>query len=220
MGMFEKSVHIVRIMAGLQYLWSGLNWWVKILPFPSISDIATFQHKHAVAAAMIDTGWMFELSKAIEVLTGLALLGNVFVPLALVVSMPVAVTTFLLDAFIFKDIYGWLLGTVPGGVALSKFLDMVFFGGVLLVMQGYLMFSYIDYYLPMIGLRSRPRWLLTAAAPGNAWCNKFLKTVFIVMGAISIILGGLCTLWYLGMTRQWLIPWSSLRILAFGVAPH
>jgi len=213
--MFEQSVRIVRILTGVQYVWSGINWWIKILPFPSMYDIDTFQHKHVVALAMIKTGWMFQMSKAIELLTGLALLADVLVPFMLVVSMPVAVTTFLLDAFIFNEIYGWLMGTVPGNVAWAKFLDMMFFGGVLLISQGYLIFAYFDCYRPMLGLSPKPRWPIAADA-GHPLARGSLKTLFILMGVISLVLGAVCTVWYLGMTRQWLIPWSSLRVFA----PH
>jgi hypothetical protein len=35
-----------------------------------------------------------------------------------------------------------------------------------------------------------------------------------VLGVVSITLGLIADLWYLGMVHQWLIPWSSLRLLA------
>ncbi len=35
-----------------------------------------------------------------------------------------------------------------------------------------------------------------------------------VLGAISLTLGVIADVWYLGMVHQWLIPWSSLKILA------
>lgn len=154
---FGISVTATRLLLAVQYLMNGGNWWFKMLPFPNINDPTTGPTKHPVVFAMIDTGWMFQLAKATELLTGLALLFNVFVPVMLVVSMPVAVTTFLIDAFIFDYIVGWFAGTVTTHVVVAKVLDLIFFGGVVLAMQAYLMFAYLDCYKPMLVLRAKPR---------------------------------------------------------------
>ena len=77
---YEASVLAIRYLLGVQYLLSGLNWWIKMLPFPNIWDPPA-PMKHAVANAMIDSGWMYHLAKIIEVATGLALVTNQFVPL-------------------------------------------------------------------------------------------------------------------------------------------
>jgi hypothetical protein len=39
----------------------------------------------------------------------------------------------------------------------------------------------------------------------------------IALGVFSVVVGGISTLWLIGMVHQWLIPWSSLAILA---PPH
>jgi uncharacterized membrane protein YphA (DoxX/SURF4 family) len=154
---YAPTVTAVRYLLGAQYLVSGLGWWIKMLPFPSIWDAATFPQKHAVAAEMIATGWMYHSAKLIEVLTGLALLSNMFVPLMLVVSMPVAATTFLLDFWMWHSVSDWLAGRTPFAVVWAKFLDMVYFGGCVLAMQGYLMFSYLHLYRPMLTRKSTPQ---------------------------------------------------------------
>lgn len=46
---------------------------------------------------------------------------------------------------------------------------------------------------------------------------KIRKTLMTVLAVLSILLGISMDLWYLGMIRQWLIPWSSLSVLS---APH
>jgi hypothetical protein len=155
--LFPHSVTAARLLLAVQYLMNGGNWWIKMLPFPNIGDPHSGPTKHPVIFAMIDTGWMFQLAKATELLTGVALLFNVFVPLMLVVSMPVAITTFLIDAFIFDSIVGWFAGTVTTHVVAAKVLDLIFFGGVVLAMQAYLMFAYLDCYRPMLALRPKPR---------------------------------------------------------------
>jgi uncharacterized membrane protein YphA (DoxX/SURF4 family) len=156
---YRPSVLVVRYLLGVQYLISGLGWWFKILPFPSLTDGATFAHKHAVARAMIESGWMYELAKGIEILTGLALIFNLYVPLMLVVSMSVALTTFLLDAWVGPSLVAWLAGRGTFGIFRAKFLDMMYFGGAVLLMQGYLMVAYLHHYRSMLVRRS------TVAAP-------------------------------------------------------
>jgi hypothetical protein len=154
---YRPTVTAVRYLLGAQYLVSGLGWWIKMLPFPSIYDWATFPQKHAVAAAMIETGWMYNMAKATEILTGLALLSNTFVPLMLVISMPVAVSTFLLDFWMWHSVSDWLAGRTPFSVVWAKFLDMIYFGGAVLAMQGYLMLSYLHVYRPMLGRKPNPQ---------------------------------------------------------------
>lgn len=153
----ERLILWVRLLLGLQYLLDGLNWWYKIYPFPSMSDPSTAAGKHAVLVAMIQTGWMFQMAKAIEVLTGISLLLNRFAPLMLVVSFPVALTTFTLDAFIWPQVVGFFSGSVSFAVLWAKILDLIFFGGCVLVMQAYLMFAYLHYYKAMLVVRAEPK---------------------------------------------------------------
>lgn len=156
LGLNRRLIFWVRILLGVQYLLGGINWWYKILPFPSISDPSSAAAKHAVLVAMVETGWMFMAAKIVELLMGLSLLFNRFIPVMLVVAFPVALTTFILDAFIFHALIGWLAGTVSGGVLWAKVLDMIFFGGAVLAMHGYLMLAYFDLYRPMLVAKSEP----------------------------------------------------------------
>ncbi len=152
-----RLIFWVRILLGVQYLLGGINWWFKILPFPNFFDVPAGPGKHAVLDAMIATGWMFTSAKLIELLTGFALLFNRYVPLMLVVAFPVAVATFVLDAMILGDFAAWVGGDVSGAFMWSKVLDMVFFGGDVLVMQAYLMFAYFDHYRPMLAAEAKAK---------------------------------------------------------------
>jgi hypothetical protein len=145
-----------RWLLGAQYLLDGVNWWYKMFPFPNLHDPLTAAAKHMVLVEMIRTGWMFQSAKAMEVLTGIALLSNRFVPLALVVSFPVAVTTFGLDAMIWPQVTGFFAGTVGWPVLWAKILDLIFFGGCVLAMQAYLMFGHFDLYRPMLVAKAEP----------------------------------------------------------------
>ena len=149
----NRSVTIVRLLLSVQYLLSGFNWWVKILPFPSVNDPPAPFYKSPIMPAMIEMGWMMPLVKSIEIATGLALLFDLFVPLMLVVSFPVAFMTFLLDAFILQYVWGWLTGSVSSAVMIAHVLDMVYFGGVVVLMQGYLMLAYLPKHY--VGLFAR-----------------------------------------------------------------
>lgn len=152
----DRLILWVRLLLGLQYVLGGLNWWYKILPFPSIGDPITAANKHAVLMAMIETGWMFQTAKIIELLTGIALLCNRYVPLMLVVSFPVALATFMLDALIWPELSGFIAGEVSFALLWSKILDLVFFGGCVMLMQGFLMFAFIDRYKPMLVAKAEP----------------------------------------------------------------
>lgn len=206
----------VLILLGVQYVLGGLNWWIKLFPFPNYFDVPTGPGKHAVLDAMIATGWMFTAAKIIELLTGLALLTRRYVPLMLVVSFPVAAATFVIDALIFDDVAAWLAGNVSGAFMWSRVMDLVFFGGAVLAMQGYLMLSYFAYYRPMLvhsadisGVSSIQQ---AVAAPGTnaGWGNSLL----LALGFVAVVLGVLSTGWLIGMAGQWLIPWSSLALTA------
>jgi hypothetical protein len=208
-GWYKPSVLAVRYLLGVQYLISGLGWWFKILPFPSLSDGAAIAQKHAVARAMIETGWMYELAKGIEVLTGLSLIFNLYVPLMLVVSMSVALTTFLLDAWIGQTLVAWLSGRASFAVFRAKFLDMAYFGGAVFLMQGYLMFAYLRHYRPMLSRRAAANTFDPVMA--NTQTSHRLMALFAI---VALFLGATSTFWMIGLINQWAIPWRSLAILA------
>lgn len=220
-----RILTFARWLLGVQYVINGLNWWVKLLPFPNIADPPDPNPKHAIVVALIDTGWMFHVSKAIELLTGLALLFNVFAPLMLVVSMPVLLTSFFVDAFIGAAIMGWFAGNVTSAVLGSRILDMIFFGGALLVLQAYVMFAWLPYYRPMLAPRVPIRLDPASRAPsdpsivaGNGVVAQIRDIIrrpsMRALGVLALLLAIPATAWLIGMLGQWLIPWRSLRILA------
>ena len=152
------SVPAVRWLLGIQCLLSGLNWWFKVLPFPNLFDPPGMPVKSAIVGVMIQSGWMFTAAKAIEVLLGLSLVFNRFVPLMLVVSFPVIFMTFILDALIGPTVLAWLQGTAPIQHVGAKLLDATFFGGAVIVMQVYLMLTPFDAYRPLFAPKAAPSW--------------------------------------------------------------
>ncbi len=65
------AILAVRVLLGVQSLISGLNWWVKLLPFPNISEPVTGPVKHEILRVMVESGWMFTTAKALEIVLGL-----------------------------------------------------------------------------------------------------------------------------------------------------
>lgn len=208
---YRRSVTIVRLLLAVQFLLNGLNWYYKILPFPSILDDHTGPPKDPIVGGMIASGWAFGFAKAIEILTGLSLLFNLYVPLMLAVSLPVALMTFLVDAAILDAVLGWLQGTVSFQVMFVNVLDMLFFGGVILLMQGYLMLFYLDHYRPMLVRRGGAGGL---SRSDETSLRPVWRRLIAVFGVLALGFGIFQTLWMAGMVKQWAIPWSSLKIMS------
>jgi hypothetical protein len=201
------AVIVVRWLLGVQCLLSGLNWWVKILPFPNISEPLTGPVKHEILRAMVDSGWMFTTTKALEVALGIALILNRHAVLLLVLSFPIILMTFLVDLFPFTATVGpFLQGTVAAGVIWARFLDMLFFGAGVFVMQAYLMCEYFDDYRSLFALRPGGR----AAAWSSVFAAGWLRSV---LRWLSFTIGALSTLWIVAMVIR-LVKWSSLAVLA------
>ncbi|NVJ21354.1 MULTISPECIES: DoxX family membrane protein [Myxococcus] len=88
---------VARVLTGLLFFVFGLNGFLNFIPPPSepIPEGAM-----AFSAALMKTGYMMSLIKGTEVLVGLLLLTNRFVPLALVLLAPVTVNIVAFHAFL------------------------------------------------------------------------------------------------------------------------
>jgi uncharacterized membrane protein YphA (DoxX/SURF4 family) len=208
---YSRWVLIVRWLLGLQFLLSGANWFIKLLPYPNMFDDRSIPLKYKVVEHMIATGWMFQLAKCVEVLAGLALVCNRFVPLMLVASMSVTVTTFLMDVWNWAPLANWLAGEGSFEGAYKYLLDAIYFGGAVLIMQGFLMFSYLPAYAPLLRARAEPQAPFpTDGSPGSA--GRGMRRFMVVVLILAVLFGATATGWLVGMLNQWLIPWSSFAI--------
>lgn len=198
---------IVALLLAIQSILSGLNWWIKLLPFPHVGEVMDGPTKHEIVRTMIETGWMFPSAKVIEIALGLALLFNRHVVLALVIAFPVMLMTFLLDLLPFLGQIGpFLAGDLPLATLWTGFLDMLFFGAGIFVMQAYLMSVYFDDY--------RRLFVVTPSGEPAAWSAVFgARWLRTMLCWLSCSVGALSTLWIVGLASG-LIPWDSLRILA------
>jgi|HubBroStandDraft_1064217.scaffolds.fasta_scaffold122812_1 hypothetical protein len=124
--LYKHLVTAARLLLGAEFFINGLNWWVKLItPYPSVSDGALLP-KGDLVGAMIDTGILFHLVKAAELAAGIALLGNWFVPLALVVVFPVTVNVFVVDVFLHHRLRGFIMGA--GAMLINSFLMLAYLG--------------------------------------------------------------------------------------------
>jgi uncharacterized membrane protein YphA (DoxX/SURF4 family) len=127
----NKLPTVARYLLGLAFFVFGLNGFLHFIPQPPISGPpANF------AGAMIATGYLFQLVKGTEVVAGLLLLSNRFVPLALAILAPVLINIVAFHVFL-----------EPAALALPI---------VLLVAELYLARSYRDAFAPMLHAQNVP----------------------------------------------------------------
>lgn len=118
-----------RVLLGILLFVPGLNGFLNFLP-PPPTALPEF------AEALMKTGYMFPLIKGTEVLAGVLLLTNRFVPLALAIVAPVVVNIVAFHAFL-----------APEGMVIPI---------VLLALHLSLAWSYRKLYRPMLALRAKP----------------------------------------------------------------
>ncbi len=83
-----------RIILGLIFLIFGLNGFFNFLPMPPPPE-----NMMKFMMGMMETGYMLKFIKACEVVCGILLLANIFVPLALLILAPICINIFLVHAF-------------------------------------------------------------------------------------------------------------------------
>jgi len=124
---------IARLLMGLGFFVFGLNGFLQFMPPPKTPMP---EGAGAFAGAMMKTGYMFQMVAGTQLLVGVLLLANRFVPLALVLIMPVLVNIIAFHIFLQPS------GIGPG----------VFF----LVLELYLAWVYRKAFLPMLAMRVKP----------------------------------------------------------------
>jgi hypothetical protein len=90
-----KAKTAVRLLLGAIFFVFGLNGFLHFIPQPPPAGLAA-----VFLGGLGATGYFFPLLKGTEVLVGLALLSNRFVPLALTVLAPVVVNIVAFHAFL------------------------------------------------------------------------------------------------------------------------
>lgn len=118
-----------RIALGALFTVMGLNGFMTFLPSPPIPDAAL-----AFFGALFHTGYMIQLIAGTQLIAGILLLSNRFVPLALALLAPVIVNIIAFHAFL-----------LPSGLPSAL---------VVLALEIYLAWMYRNAYRPMLAMRS------------------------------------------------------------------
>jgi len=124
---------VARLLMGLAFFVFGLNGFLNFMPPPKdpMPDSAM-----QFMQGMMGTGYMFKLVAGTQLVVGVLLLLNLFVPLALILIMPVLVNIILFHVLLVPK------GFVPGAV--------------LMVLELYLAWAYRQYYIPLFIPKARP----------------------------------------------------------------
>jgi hypothetical protein len=91
----NRAQTIVRVLQGLIFTVFGLNGLLRFIPFPPPPEQAA-----ALLEALWGTGYLIPLLTGIEVLSGVLLLSNRLVPLALAILAPIIVNICMFHAFL------------------------------------------------------------------------------------------------------------------------
>jgi len=124
---------IARLLLGLMFFVFGLNGFLNFIPAPTTPMP---EASMAFAGALMATGYMMPLIKGVELLCGILLLANRFVPLALTLLAPVLVNIVAFHVFL-----------APSGMVMIA---------VILLLEIYLAWAYRDAFRPMLAPRVRP----------------------------------------------------------------
>lgn len=114
---------IARIILGLIFFVFGLNFFFHFIPENGPMPTG---NAGAFVGGLFQSGYFFPLLKTVEVLAGIFLLLGLFVPLVLVVLMPITLNIFLFHSVL-----------VPSGLVIALFI---------LLIHLYLAWVYRSYY--------------------------------------------------------------------------
>ena len=123
---------IARVLLGLIFLVMGLNGFFFFLPQPSTIPAGVV----ALSTAFMQSGYLFQLIMGTQVVVGVLLLANRFVPLALALIAPVIVNIIAYHVFL------W-----PASIGLPL---------VVLALEIYLAWAYRAAFRPMLASRAIP----------------------------------------------------------------
>lgn len=148
----KYGLWFVRLIFAAWMIPAGLNHFVPLFPQPMGNQPLSTE----LITALLDSH-QFDLTKAVELLAGLAVLTGSYAPLMLVVCMPVSFCVWYWDT----PLQGW--GT-----------SSAIFGWAVLVCNLVLCLSYIDTYRAMLAPRARPHGAKNAVLAGRVVLGAFM----------------------------------------------
>lgn len=138
----KYAVWFVRLVFAAWMIPAGLNHFVPLFPQP----LGNRPLSTELITALLDSH-LFDLTKAVELLAGLAVLTGFYVPLALVVCMPVSFCVWYWDV----PLQGW--GSLSA-----------IYGWAVLLCNLFLCLAYFESYRSLFALRAAPRGLARTAS--------------------------------------------------------
>jgi putative oxidoreductase len=120
----KTTVLIARILLGLIYFVFGLNFFLHFIPQGS----SPTGNAGAFVGGLFQSGYLFPLIKVIEVVCGALLLFGRYIPLVLIVLMPISINIFLFHTIL-------LPGAAPVTISF-----------LIIISQLYLAWCYRSYY--------------------------------------------------------------------------
>ena len=91
----NQFYHVLRVLLGLALIFFGLNILIGFLENPPLPEAAT-----AFATALFNSGYMMTVVEIFEIVIGIMLVFNRFVPLAAVLLVPLSVNFVLFHLFL------------------------------------------------------------------------------------------------------------------------
>ncbi|MEO8200673.1 MAG: DoxX family protein [Gemmatimonadota bacterium] len=120
---------VSRVLMGFLFTMVGLNGFLNFLPQPSSIPAGAM----AFSGALLNTGYMFPLLMGAQLIAGVLLFANRFVPLALAILAPVVINIVAFHAFL-----------SPSGLGMAL---------VVLVLEVYLAWSFRAAFRPMLSMK-------------------------------------------------------------------
>lgn len=123
-----------RVLMGLLFCLTGLNGFLRFLPEPDPSTIPA--NAGTFMGGLMATGYMFPMIAGTQLLVGILLVTNLFVPLALVLIAPIVVNIIAFHLFL-----------APSGTGIAL---------IVLALEIFLIYSYRHAYRPLFTPHVRP----------------------------------------------------------------
>src|SRR5215472_12933058 len=142
----KYALWFVRLVFAAWMIPAGLNHFVPLFPQP----MGTKPLSHELIVALLDSH-LFDIVKAVELIAGISVLTGFFMPLGLILCMPVSFCVFYWDT----PLEGW-------GSRASLFGEAALLSNVLLCL------AYLRSYRSMFAVRSQPRTFSASDAPEAA----------------------------------------------------
>ena len=161
----KYGVWFVRLVFAAWMIPAGLNHFVELFPQP----LGTQPLSQELFLALFDSH-LFDLVKAVELVVGIGVLIGYYVPLNLVICMPVSFCVWYWDT----PLEGWGSGAS-------------IFGTAVLVCNVLLCLAYFGSYRSMFALPAKPRTL--GAADGSAAGQQLVLAGRLIFGAWMLVNG-------------------------------